>query len=194
MTERLFPLQPVSDQDPRFTFGLLMDVADVLEDHDYPSIRETASGADLVALRQALFGFLYGDTARVEDSRSCARYACPTPDVCGFCHGLNEHAESTSDEMPHTVPCIWGCGYLAESEADLNDHELSCPADRDVVEAIEVDPVSWSVRTLRRGGGRRLCAHADDNEQGMHWLNPGEHCPADPSRSDRDRGSAGEQR
>lgn len=25
-------------------------------------------------------------------------------------------------------------------------------------------------------GGRRLCAHADLNGEGMHWLEPGERC------------------
>jgi hypothetical protein len=26
-------------------------------------------------------------------------------------------------------------------------------------------------------GGRRLCAHADLNGDGAHWLEPGERCP-----------------
>lgn len=25
-------------------------------------------------------------------------------------------------------------------------------------------------------GGKRLCAHADRNGEGMHWLQPGERC------------------
>jgi hypothetical protein len=29
-----------------------------------------------------------------------------------------------------------------------------------------------------RGNRRRLCAHADQNGQGMHWLTPGQQCPA----------------
>jgi hypothetical protein len=38
------------------------------------------------------------------------------------------HAEddSTSDDVSHTVPCIWGCGFLATGEAELNDHETTC--------------------------------------------------------------------
>jgi hypothetical protein len=49
---------PVSDS--RFTFGLTIDVARVLADHGYPPI---TAGGDLVALQQALFGFLYAPTA-----------------------------------------------------------------------------------------------------------------------------------
>ncbi len=57
MTEdRVFPL-PRPDDDPRFTFGLLVDVRDVLAAHGYPA--EQATGGDLAALQQALFRFLY---------------------------------------------------------------------------------------------------------------------------------------
>lgn len=30
---------------------------------------------------------------------------------------------SIPDDEPRIVPCGFGCGYLADSEADLNDHE-----------------------------------------------------------------------
>ncbi|MET8697353.1 hypothetical protein ABZW10_00535 [Kitasatospora sp. NPDC004723] len=50
-----YPL-PAPDDDPRFTLGLVLDAATVLEGHGYPPI---ASGADLLNLRQALFRFLY---------------------------------------------------------------------------------------------------------------------------------------
>lgn len=53
--ERAYPL-PAVDEDPRFTFGLSVDVAKVLEQHGYPPI---ATGRDLVELQQALYGFLY---------------------------------------------------------------------------------------------------------------------------------------
>jgi hypothetical protein len=53
-SERVYPLSRPED-DPRFTFGLMVDVRDVLEKHGYPA----ATGDDLVELQQALFGFLY---------------------------------------------------------------------------------------------------------------------------------------
>jgi hypothetical protein len=52
---RTYPLDAPAD-DPRFSFGLALDVAEVLAKHGYP---ELASGLDVVALEQALFGFLY---------------------------------------------------------------------------------------------------------------------------------------
>jgi len=33
---------------------------------------------------------------------------------------------STADQTPHTVPCGFECGYLADSETDLTDHEDEC--------------------------------------------------------------------
>ncbi|MEC3974592.1 hypothetical protein [Amycolatopsis sp. H20-H5] len=51
---RTYPL-PAPDNDPRFTFGLLLDVADVLARRGYPMV----TGLDLVELRQTLFRFLY---------------------------------------------------------------------------------------------------------------------------------------
>lgn len=52
---RTYPLDAPAD-DPRFTFGLALDVAAVLVEHGYPDL---ASGLDIVALEQALFAFLY---------------------------------------------------------------------------------------------------------------------------------------
>lgn len=53
-----YPLpRPVDD--PRFTLGLVFDVAGVLSRAGYPDI---TSGADLVRLQQALFGFVYAST------------------------------------------------------------------------------------------------------------------------------------
>lgn len=50
-----YPLDP-PESDPRFTFGLVLDVAAVLTRHGYPPL---GGGDDHVALQQALFGFLY---------------------------------------------------------------------------------------------------------------------------------------
>jgi hypothetical protein len=47
-----------ADDDPRFTFGLIVDVADTLGQHGYPTLH--AKG--LVDLGQALFCFLYPRT------------------------------------------------------------------------------------------------------------------------------------
>lgn len=54
---RVYPV-PRPDDDPRFTFGLTLDVADALGRHGFP----IAAGPDFVALQAALFAFLY-DTA-----------------------------------------------------------------------------------------------------------------------------------
>lgn len=51
--ERVYPLP--DEHDPRFTFGLVDDVATVLERHGY----RRPSGWDLLDLRQALHAFLY---------------------------------------------------------------------------------------------------------------------------------------
>lgn len=42
--------------DPRFTFGLTYDVAEVLKKHGYEPIK---TGAEFLRLQQALFRFLY---------------------------------------------------------------------------------------------------------------------------------------
>lgn len=55
--QRTYPL-PAPADDPRFTHGLLFDVARVLAEHGYPKVEH---GLDLVDLQAALFGFLYTD-------------------------------------------------------------------------------------------------------------------------------------
>jgi hypothetical protein len=52
----MYPL-PRPDNDPRFTYGLLFDVRQVLIDHGYPHVD---NGRDLVNLQLALLRFLYG--------------------------------------------------------------------------------------------------------------------------------------
>ena len=58
--ERAYPL-PRTVDDPRFTFGLVLDVAEVLTRHGYP---QPATGVDLVDLQQALYRYLYVGEAR----------------------------------------------------------------------------------------------------------------------------------
>ncbi|MEV6644559.1 hypothetical protein [Amycolatopsis sp. NPDC051371] len=53
---RTYPL-PQLDDDSRFTFGLVLDVADVLAAHGYPPL--SGGGDDHVQLQQARFRFLY---------------------------------------------------------------------------------------------------------------------------------------
>lgn len=77
------PVYPLPDRedDPRFTFGLMVDVADVLAAHGYP--RPTA-GADLVRLQQIPFRYIYvtdgccdhhwGHGARHDDNRRDHRH------------------------------------------------------------------------------------------------------------------------
>lgn len=55
MSDRNYPL-PRTDEDPRFSYGLLHDVAQVLERHGFPRV---SGGGDWVELQQALFGFIY---------------------------------------------------------------------------------------------------------------------------------------
>lgn len=65
---RRYPITP-PDQDHRFTFGLVLDVAKVLAAHDYPPITADiydGNGADLFDLQTALFRFLYARTPRQE--------------------------------------------------------------------------------------------------------------------------------
>ncbi len=52
---RHYPL-PRPDDDPRFCFGLIYDVAKVLAAYGYPPF---TSGADLVRLRQHLYRAIY---------------------------------------------------------------------------------------------------------------------------------------
>lgn len=39
-------------------------------------------------------------------------------------------------------------------------------------------------------GGRRLCAHADRDGAGMHWLQPGQTCHSSATTTADDRGAA----
>lgn len=48
--------RPDSGDDARFRLGLALDVGAVLARYDYPPVR---TGADVMRLRQALFGFIY---------------------------------------------------------------------------------------------------------------------------------------
>jgi len=61
----VYPL-PRPAADDRFTYGLLIDLADLLAVHGYP---QPTAGADLVELQQALFRFLYDTTAPGGDRR-----------------------------------------------------------------------------------------------------------------------------
>lgn len=54
----VYPL-PAPADDPRFTVGLVLDVAAVLAGHGYPPLR---AGADLVRFQQALFTTIYQPT------------------------------------------------------------------------------------------------------------------------------------
>ncbi|WP_329789144.1 hypothetical protein V1227_33020 [Lentzea sp. DG1S-22] len=61
MDERSYPLALTDTNDPRFTFGFVCDVADVLARHGFPSIGN--SPQDHVELQLALYRFIYvGDT------------------------------------------------------------------------------------------------------------------------------------
>ena len=56
MSDRNYPIEvPQGETDDRFTFGLALDVIDVLKQHGYPD----ATGVDVVELQQVLWRFLY---------------------------------------------------------------------------------------------------------------------------------------
>ncbi len=52
-----YPL-PRTDEDPRFNFGLMLDLEKVLVEHGYPSME---SGDDHIRLRLAMFRLLYAE-------------------------------------------------------------------------------------------------------------------------------------
>lgn len=62
---RAYPLRRPTE-DKRFTMGLALDVAAVLEKHGYPPVR---TGIDFLELQQALFRFLYAPA----DSKGATR-------------------------------------------------------------------------------------------------------------------------
>ncbi|GDY28767.1 hypothetical protein [Gandjariella thermophila] len=63
--KRRYPVKPMEDgDDPRFTFGLVLEVAEVLAKHGYPSPADPSCAMDFVDLRQMLFRFLYAEDRR----------------------------------------------------------------------------------------------------------------------------------
>jgi hypothetical protein len=54
-TVAAYPLRRPAGDDPRFTYGLVFDIADVLCKHGYPRPAHT----DWADLMLAVFGFLY---------------------------------------------------------------------------------------------------------------------------------------
>ncbi|MHA6798294.1 hypothetical protein [Bounagaea algeriensis] len=57
MYGRVFPLDPGED-DPRFSTGMIKDVASAMERHGYPPFA-AYSPVDVTELHLTLFGFLY---------------------------------------------------------------------------------------------------------------------------------------
>lgn len=53
--DHAYPIARPCVKDPRFTFGLMLDMSEVLVKHGYP----TLTGHDLVRLQQALFKMIY---------------------------------------------------------------------------------------------------------------------------------------
>jgi hypothetical protein len=71
MTARNYPLPQPAGDDPRFTFGLVLDVAAVLVRHGYPVI----DGVDFVGLRSGLYRFLYAAQVSERDRQLAAEIA-----------------------------------------------------------------------------------------------------------------------
>ena len=78
---------PRPSTDPRFTYGLALDVAAVLHAHGFPPV---TFGGDLVELQMTLFGFLYAP-ATGPDRSDPEPVADPITDGGGYlpcgCHG-----------------------------------------------------------------------------------------------------------
>lgn len=82
---QMYPLgQPESETDPRFTLGLVLDVADVLTKHGYPDMIAAGSGVDVIDLQSALFRVIYGtnDTPG-QHTAGCAVFTSPLCDCRG---------------------------------------------------------------------------------------------------------------
>ncbi|MBF9129315.1 hypothetical protein I0C86_10075 [Plantactinospora sp. S1510] len=65
MTRRYPVPVPAPAEDSRFTFGLVMDVADVLAAHGYPAMtgdKYDGQGPDLLGLQMALYRLIYTTT------------------------------------------------------------------------------------------------------------------------------------
>lgn len=59
---RVFPIRTEPDDDPRFSFGLALEVARVLAAHGYPDLTDptiSTAGCDFVALQEVLYRFIY---------------------------------------------------------------------------------------------------------------------------------------
>lgn len=73
------------------------------------------------------------------------------------------------------------------SDHDPREHTAKVGADETLCGApvlIEIhhDGRLEQCRVCRALAKRRLCAHADRDGEGMHWLAPGERCPDEPAR------------
>jgi hypothetical protein len=67
---------------------------------------------------------------------------------------LNVPELSSVDSEPNTVPCGFDCGYLADSETDLDVHEAECDNTACPEAGTDV-PAPRSAGSVRRGGGTR---------------------------------------
>ncbi len=101
--DRIYPL-PAPADDRRCNMGLLIDVAKVLVAHGFPPI---TAGGDLVALQQALYGFLYAaPDSGLSYSRdlSPAEPQTPAPGITGQPLTGRSAAPRTGDDPVTGVP------------------------------------------------------------------------------------------
>lgn len=59
----VYPIARPAENDPRFNFGLLIDIRGVLAARGFPMIH---SGDDMVRLQEALFVFIYGTSSEAK--------------------------------------------------------------------------------------------------------------------------------
>jgi hypothetical protein len=85
--------------------------------------------------------------------------------VCAYCHRARQALEPCCDRPDHAgrLVCADSHDCLGVILGQLHESEARLPG-RVLV-------------TRPEAADRRLCAHADYDGEGMHWLEPGEVCP-----------------
>ena len=102
-----------------------------------------------------------------------AELLAPPPPVCVFCHEENVAAEWFPLFAGYACPpCLIGWGRAV---AHMSADEIIRPDT--LVRLRHLVPRLSAELGPGAGPDRRLCAHADQDGQGSHWLEPGEVCP-----------------
>lgn len=175
MSARAYPLpQPKSGQDPRFTFGLALDIAKRIEAAGYPPV----SGTDFVELQLALFRFLYqpevlgaagvaATRTEMEQERAALAEEHPTSQPATSDRGHGQ------DDARHALPPIGDgtaprCG--AAGPTVLFAHDVTCRGCLDLLAEescrrchVPFDPADTRFDGHDRWRGTPWCGERIDN-------------------------------